>query len=362
MNAFFLSYFYFFCLHQFTAGPFGPRAQHRIAVRKSKEKAAQRFGDCGKMGESERSELNRDVSRIRRDIIIDFTAGMNGGIAHVYTGQPLDTIKVKMQTFPKQYSNMLQCLFETFKKEGIRRGLYAGTTPSLVASAVDNSICFAYYGIMQKAVAETANKSVRDLKPIECALSGAATGVLSALFLCPIELVKCRLQATRELLESGALKVSQVEKGPLRVIRGIWMRDGARGFFRGLIPTLWREAPGNFCFFGVYEATRELLTPAGVTRDELGVFHTGLAGGVSGVVLSLVGFPFDAAKSKIQIDWTPLQRAPSMVGVLRQMVRQNGLLSLYHGVLPSVIRAFPGTGALFIAVEHTRKFLPALFD
>ena len=63
-----------------------------------------------------------------------------GGIATVYTGQPLDTIKVKMQMFPNLYKNALQCGLETFKRDGIYRGLYAGTVPALAANVSGNLI------------------------------------------------------------------------------------------------------------------------------------------------------------------------------------------------------------------------------
>lgn len=44
----------------------------------------------------------------------------------VYVSQPLDTVKVKMQTFPKLYQGMTNCFVTTFKRDGIYRGLYAG--------------------------------------------------------------------------------------------------------------------------------------------------------------------------------------------------------------------------------------------
>jgi len=34
---------------------------------------------------------------------------------------------------------------------------------------------------------------------------------------------------------------------------------GINGFFRGFLPTIIREMPGYFFFFGAYEGTRELL-------------------------------------------------------------------------------------------------------
>lgn len=46
--------------------------------------------------------------------------------------------------------------------------------------------------------------------------------------------------------------------------------DGFLGLFRGMTPTLAREVPGYFFFFGGYELFRHLLTPKGKTADEIG--------------------------------------------------------------------------------------------
>ena len=58
----------------------------------------------------------------------------SGATASVYVGQPLDTIKTKLQTFPNRYTNFIDCAQKTFVKEGIH-GLYAGTLPALLANA-----------------------------------------------------------------------------------------------------------------------------------------------------------------------------------------------------------------------------------
>ncbi len=50
----------------------------------------------------------------------------SGGAASVYVGQPLDTVKVKMQAFPSLHKNGLKCLLHTYKQDGIWKGLYAG--------------------------------------------------------------------------------------------------------------------------------------------------------------------------------------------------------------------------------------------
>lgn len=49
-----------------------------------------------------------------------------------------------MQTFPSLYgTGMTDCLIQTFKKDGVIRGLYAGTIPAIVANVAENSILFA---------------------------------------------------------------------------------------------------------------------------------------------------------------------------------------------------------------------------
>lgn len=79
-------------------------------------------------------------------------------MALVYVGQPLDTVKVKMQTFPTMYKGMADCFMKTLRTDGFARGLYAGTLPSVVANVAENSVLFAAYGGCQKIVANFLGK------------------------------------------------------------------------------------------------------------------------------------------------------------------------------------------------------------
>lgn len=76
----------------------------------------------------------------------------------VYVGQPLDTVKVKMQTFPQLYKGMVDCFMLTLKQDGIARGLYAGTLPAVAANVAENSVLFAAYGLCQKAIANLSGE------------------------------------------------------------------------------------------------------------------------------------------------------------------------------------------------------------
>ena len=57
------------------------------------------------------SSMKKDASAEQnpKHVAIDFVAGALGATTSVYVGQPLDTLKVKMQTFPKLYPNLGIC-------------------------------------------------------------------------------------------------------------------------------------------------------------------------------------------------------------------------------------------------------------
>jgi solute carrier family 25 ornithine transporter 2/15 len=79
-------------------------------------------------------------------------------------GQPLDTVKVKMQTFPTMYRNAFDCFLKTFRQDGIYRGLYAGTVPSLAANVSENAVLFCFYGMCQKIVAFASGKNAKIIR------------------------------------------------------------------------------------------------------------------------------------------------------------------------------------------------------
>ena len=53
---------------------------------------------------------------------------------------------------------MVQCFMSTWRSEGVFRGLYAGTVPSLVASVGELGTIFMFYGQCQAIVRTVAGK------------------------------------------------------------------------------------------------------------------------------------------------------------------------------------------------------------
>lgn len=285
--------------------------------------------------------------------LIDFVAGSLGGAAQVYVSQPLDTVKVKLQTFPRLYNSMTHCFIKTYRKDGIFRGLYAGSIPAVIANVAENSVLFAAYGSCQKVVAYTQGlDNSKDLSVMGNAFAGFLAAFFSTFTLCPTELVKCKLQALRET--TPKVKGQRfIHISPYKLTRQICQTDGIAGLYRGLSSTFMREMPGYFFFFGGYEGTRELLALPGQSKDDIGAVKTMIAGAVGGVTLWVMIFPADVIKSRIQV----CNSRKSMMAIGLKIVRNEGFMALYSGLLPSVLRTIPATATLFLVYEYTKKVL-----
>ena len=118
-------------------------------------------------------------------LIKDTISGAAAGAACVIAGQPLDTVKVKMQTFSHLYRGSLQCFMQTFRNEGLK-GLYAGSSPAFLTNVAENSVLFLSYGRCLDATKFIFKKnSIDELQPIHRAIAGSMAAVVATLVICP---------------------------------------------------------------------------------------------------------------------------------------------------------------------------------
>lgn len=288
--------------------------------------------------------------------IIDFSAGAIGGTACVLSGQPFDTTKVKMQTFPNVYRGFIHCFTSTFKTVGVR-GLYKGTTPALIANISENAVLFLSYGLCQDVVRFVCKmEKGSSLSDIQKASSGSLASIFSAMAICPTELVKCRLQAMHEMERSG--KVASGQRSTVwTVVKTVLKNNGPLGFYQGLSSTIVREIPGYFCFFGAYELCRSKFAQyMGTDKESIGILPLMFSGGFGGACLWMVVYPIDCVKSRIQVH-SLAGRQEGFRKTFLGIIRTEGFTALYSGLTPTMIRTFPANGALFLAYEASRKFM-----
>ncbi|KAI3884590.1 hypothetical protein MKX03_028472 [Papaver bracteatum] len=129
------------------------------------------------------------------------------------------------------------------------------------------------------------------------AAAGAAAGAISATFVCPLDVIKTRLQVHGKLQVSPAVKKGSVIAA---ILREILVNEGIRGMYSGLSPTILALLPNWAVYFTVYELLKGQLR----SHDARNEVWCG---------------PYKSAFS-----------------ALRRILHEEGVRGLYSGILPSL--------------------------
>uniref|UniRef100_A0A8C7XLA9 Solute carrier family 25 member 20 n=1 Tax=Oryzias sinensis TaxID=183150 RepID=A0A8C7XLA9_9TELE len=179
--------------------------------------------------------------------------------------------------------------------------------------------------------------------------AGMLSGVFTTAIMAPGERIKCLLQIQAS---TGEVKYS----GPMDCVKQLYRESGIRGIYRGTALTLMRDVPASGMYFMSYEWLKNLLTPAGKSHNELSIPSVLFAGGMAGICNWAVAIPPDVLKSRFQT--APEGKYPNgFRDVLRELIREEGVASLYKGFNAVMLRAFPANAACFLGFEMAMKFL-----
>lgn len=131
--------------------------------------------------------------------IRDMLAGGLGGLSCAVAGQPFDTVKVKLQTYPHAYPSAYKTLVKTYWEEGGIRALYAGCGAAVVSNVAENAVLFLCFERCMEVVCwATGARSSAELSVTRKATAGAFASVFSSIVITPLERIKCKLQVQQQ--------------------------------------------------------------------------------------------------------------------------------------------------------------------
>ncbi len=165
--------------------------------------------------------------------------------------------------------------------------------------------------------------------------------------------------------KTGALKqeksVAEVLKtgGPLRIIRSIFVNEGLAGIYAGLAPTLVMGIPNTVLYFYTYEELAPRLKSYFPSGDHpIGSMVPALAGASARFVASLSTAPLELLRTQ-QAARSGLGAVDEIAGrgmlsEFRSMVQREGALSLFRGVMPTIMRDVPFSAIYWLSIESMR--------
>nr|DAD31856.1 TPA_asm: hypothetical protein HUJ06_010707 [Nelumbo nucifera] len=165
--------------------------------------------------------------------------------------------------------------------------------------------------------------------------AGAAAGAIAATFVCPLDVIKTRLQVhgLPNLPHSGS-------RGSLIItsLQNIIKNEGMKGMYRGLSPTILALLPNWAVYFTVYEKLKGLLH-SHVDRDnQLTVGANMVAATGAGAATAIATNPLWVVKTRLQTQGVRSGVVPykSILSALRRISHEEGIRGLYSGLLPAL--------------------------
>ena len=292
---------------------------------------------------------------------------------------PLDTLKTRYQLIlsqpVSQTPKMLSFTQSILKSEGIL-SLYRGLPPVILMQAPRGMIKFATnYSIQQKIYQNKyiSNILSNDLNNLQSKtkqnvifynsfklhflnyISGVSTGIIDGLIVSPFEYIKVRMQSPKYInniyYSNSFIAIYNILK---------LQKQGLRMLYIGSELTLWRNGLWHGIYFGCLGAQSKSADRFSYNR-----YYDFLIGCIGGAFGSLFSSPFDVAKSRIQneigylgkdinlnncnvkqikIDWA--------CKLVYNIYKTEGVLALYRGFAPKILRLGLGGGILMFSFEY----------
>ena len=142
--------------------------------------------------------------------------------------------------------------------------------------------------------------------------------------------------------------------------------SGIRSYYRGLGMGLAGMFPYSAIDLFIFENCKGLLLArkARIHRcheDDvpIGNFATGAIGAVSGAVSATVVYPLNVLRTRLQAQGTVLHPPTysGIVDVTRKTIRGEGLMGLFRGVTPNLLKVAPAVSISYIVYENSKALM-----
>jgi solute carrier family 25 protein 38 len=189
---------------------------------------------------------------------------------------------------------------------------------------------------------ESPNASQSSVALMKTFAVGAVSRSLAATLLCPLTVVKTRMEYTSM---SGTAYT-----GVTNALVTIGRTEGMRGLFSGLGSTLLRDAPFSGLNLVVYTQTRKMMQDMRAKEGRaMTPFDTFVAGAISGGVATFLTHPPDVLRTRIQLR--------SVNVTFASVVADEGIRALWVGSLPRIARRTLQQAMTWSLYEYVAKNL-----
>jgi len=188
-----------------------------------------------------------------------------------------------------------------------------------------------------------------ELTPIQRLIAGGMAGTLALIITYPLDFVRTRL----------TVQTDSRYKGIIHATSTIIREEGIFTLYKGMWPSILGVVPYVGLDFAVYDTLRRKLPKN--SDGTLNQLQTLACGAIAGTVGQTVAYPLDLIRRRLQvqgfISGTQKQQYFGVWDTLVRIVKTEGLVGLYRGLIPNYLKVIPSISMSFLIFENLKTVM-----
>ncbi|CAK9163191.1 unnamed protein product [Ilex paraguariensis] len=275
-------------------------------------------------------------------------AGAVAGATSRTATAPLDRLKVVLQV-ETTHAAIIPAVKKIWKEGGLL-GFFRGNGLNVLKVAPESAIKFYTYERLKDAIADAKGEDRGNIGTTGRLIAGGMAGAVAQTAIYPMDLLKTRLQTYA--CEGG--KVPSLAK----LSKDIWVQEGPRAFYRGLVPSLLGIIPYAGIDLAAYETLKDMSKSCILHDGEPGPLVQLGCGTISGALGATCVYPLQVVRTRMQAQPSNAAAAyQGMSDLIQRTLQHEGFIGFYKGLLPNLFKVVPAASITYLAYESMKKSL-----
>jgi len=278
----------------------------------------------------------------RRTAKLLMAGGLAGVVSRTATA-PLDRLKMLLQVNDATKRMTMREGIRRMAQEGSLKSFFKGNGANVIKIAPETAIKLTSNDIYKRMLVSDPE----DITPPQRMLAGAMAGATAQAIIYPLEMVKTRL----------AVCAPGTYQGIIDCARKVWVQEGWRSFYRGLLPSMIGILPYAGVDITAFELLKEHILDE---YDGMPPPHLILgAGMLSSSLAQFSAYPLALVRTRLQAQGIggKILKYKGMTDVLRKTYMKEGFRGLYKGSLTNLAKLAPAAGISWFVFEETKVLL-----
>jgi solute carrier family 25 (adenine nucleotide translocator) protein 4/5/6/31 len=287
--------------------------------------------------------------KMDKNFFVDFMMGGVSAAVSKTAAAPIERVKLLIQNqdemikqgrLASPYKGIGDCFSRTIKEEGFG-SLWRGNTANVIRYFPTQALNFAFKDYFKRTLGFNKERDGYWWWFAGNMASGGAAGATSLAFVYSLDYARTRLANDAKSAKKGG--GDRQFNGLVDVYKKTIASDGVAGLYRGFVISCVGIIVYRGLYFGMYDSLKPVVLTGNLADNFLASFLLGW--GIT-IGAGLASYPIDTVRRRMMMTSGQAVKYKSSIDCFQQVVRNEGVKSLFKGAGANILRAVAGAGVL----------------